>query len=495
MDATSDGLWDWNIPNNTIFYSPGYFRILGYEPDKFENKIDFWKELIHPDDIQLALSSNENCLNNVTQNINVEYRMKAMDGSWRWILCRGRAVTRDANGKALRLIGTHVDITQRKTNEEELFRKDSLLKITGLTAKIGGWEIDTETMTLHWSDEVYRIHELDLTFVPDFSKGIHYYAPESRSIIVDAVTQAIKFGESFDLELQFITDKGNHKWVHSIGIAVQENGKTKKVYGSIQDITKRKEIELQLQQKKEELIQLNAEKDKFFSIISHDMRGPFNGFLGFTKILDQELASLTMEEIQTIASGMNKSATNLFNFLENLLHWARIQQGLIPFAPEAIQLRRIVIQNIELMIQSARSKDIVISNHIREETLVFADFHMLKTIISNLIGNAIKFTPKGGRISLSAKTCTAKTVEVSVKDSGIGISPEMIDNLFRIDEKSNRKGTEGEYSTGLGLVLCKEFVEKHGGKIWVKSEAENQLAGEKGGSTFYFTLPLAEMRS
>jgi PAS domain S-box-containing protein len=622
MDATSDGLWDWNVRTGSIYYSPGYFRMLGYEPNEFSCVLDTWKNLIHPDDIDAAISNNMDCMKNVSQSIHVEFRMKAKDGSWRWVLGRGKVVERDAKGEALRMIGSHVDITKRKDAEEILFRKDALLSITGSTAKVGGWEIDTDTMTLHWSEEVYHIHELDFTFVPNFSKGINFYAVESRPIIVDAVTRAIKFGESFDLELEFITDKGNHRWVHSIGKVIQENGKIRKVYGSIQDITTRKQVdedlrasealyraiinaspyliticdldgrikmfspatlklfgyddrdeilgrlvsdflvpedrqramsdislrvggtktgpneylakhangstfyfevsgefihniegvpiqmlligrdvsyrkqvELQIKLKNEELSKLNAEKDKFFSIISHDMRGPFNGFLGFTQILAKELSNLSKDEIQQIATGMNKSATNLFNLLENLLLWARIQQGLIPFVKEPIDLRRIVKQNIELMKPSANSKGIVIVNHILDETLVYGDQNMLRTIFRNLISNAVKFTPSGGQISVSSKINVEKCLEVSVIDSGIGMSQEMINDLFRIDKKPNRKGTEGEPSSGLGLILCREFVEKHGGLIWVESTEENQQTGQQGGSTFYFTLPLSEMKT
>jgi PAS domain S-box-containing protein len=627
MDATSDGLWDWEIPTSKIYFSPGYYRMLGYEPNEFEPTFDSWKNLLHPDDIGAAISNNMDCLNNITQNIHVEFRMKAMDGSWRWILGRGKAVERDAQGKALRMIGTNVDISQRKLAEEDLVRKDNLLNITGSTAKVGGWEIDTETLTLHWSEEVYRIHELELNFVPNIDAGINFYAPNSRPTIIDAVTRAIKFGDSFDLELEFITSKGNRKWVHSIGRALQENGKTIKVFGSIQDITARKKVEeelvasealyraiinaspyliticdlkgrikmysqatsklfgyedskeiigrlvtdflvpeereramgdimlrlngtktgpneylaehadgsnfyfevmgefihnvdgqptemvligrdvtdrkkteMEIKLKNDELLKLNAEKDLFFSIISHDLRSPFNGFLGFTKTLAEQVSSLTPDEIHTIASGMNKSATSLFGLLENLLQWARIQQGLMPFVPVQLQLDRIANRNIEMVKQYANSKGIRIRNKIQDDTLVFADKNMLQTIFRNLLSNAIKFTPNGGKISISAKIFNDEMLVVSIKDSGIGMSSDLIRDLFRIDKKTNRKGTLGEYSSGLGLVLCKEFVERHKGKIWVESKVDEAVVdpisegtlyvGNNSGSTFHFTIPM-----
>jgi PAS domain S-box-containing protein len=630
MDATSDGLWDWEIPSGKTYFSPGYFRMLGYEPNEYEHTFNTWKNLIHPEDVDAAISNKMECLNNITQNVQVEFRMKAKDGSWRWILGRGKAVERDIDGKAIRMIGTHVDITQRKLIEEDLSRKESMLKITGLTAKVGGWEIDAETLSIYWSEEVYRIHELNFEFIPDINKTIDFYAPECRPAIMNAITRAIKFGESFDLELEFITDKGNHKWVQSIGKALQENGKTKKVIGSIQDITARKKVEkeliasealyraiinaspyliticdlngrikmyspatsklfgyedskeiigrlvtdflvplereramgdiklrlrgtktgpneylaehadgsnfyfevmgefihnvdgqptemvligrdvtdrkkteMEIKLKNDELIKLNAEKDLFFSIISHDLRSPFNGFLGFTKTLAEQVSSLTPDEIHTIASGMNKSATSLFGLLENLLQWARIQQGLMPFVPVQLHLDRIANRNIEMVKQYANSKGIRIRNKIQDDTLVFADKNMLQTIFRNLLSNAIKFTPNGGKISISAKIFNEELLVVSIKDSGIGMNPDLIRDLFRIDKKTNRKGTLGEYSSGLGLVLCKEFVERHKGKIWVESKVDEAVVdpisegtlyvGNNSGSTFHFTIPCAKI--
>ena len=246
---------------------------------------------------------------------------------------------------------------------------------------------------------------------------------------------------------------------------------------------KLKQDSLLLSQSNEELQKLNAEKDKFFSIIAHDLRSPFNGFLGLSQIMAEELPSLTKDEIRDLAVSMQNSATNLFRLLENLLEWARIQQGLIPFNPKVVELLPIINESIALVLESAKSKGIEIAYDIPDDLAVFADSNILQTVIRNLVSNAVKFTLKGGKISLSAITTGDKSVEISIKDTGIGMNSAMVDNLFRLDVQTNRKGTEGEHSTGLGLLLCKEFVEKHGGKLWVESE-------EGKGSTFAFSLPI-----
>ena len=254
------------------------------------------------------------------------------------------------------------------------------------------------------------------------------------------------------------------------------------VMATVRDITDRKLAEVEVQLKNEELISFNAEKDKFFSIIAHDLRGPFSGFLGLTQIMAEDLPNLTMAQVQDFAVSMSKSATNLYQLLENLLEWSQIQKGSIPFNPAAIQLRSIVDEVLALGLETAKSKEIEISCDIPEGISVFADSHILQTVIRNLTSNAVKFTHKGGKVILSAKATNDKSIEISIKDSGIGLSQKMIENLFRLDVQTGRKGTEGEPSTGLGLLLCKEFVEKHGGTIWVESEVGK-------GSVFYFIIP------
>jgi len=258
-------------------------------------------------------------------------------------------------------------------------------------------------------------------------------------------------------------------------------------YGFITDITdinSRKQAEAEIKRKNEELVLLNAEKDKFFSIVAHDLRGPFNSFLGLTHVMVDGLSSMKLDEIQKIALAMRNSATNLFRFLENLLDWSRMEQGLIPFNPETERLLPVVKESLKMSIEPAKTKGIEIRLEIPQDLEIFADANLLQTVIRNLVSNAVKFTNKGGSVTVSARTSAHNSVEISVRDNGIGMEPELIDNLFRLDVQTNRRGTEDEPSTGLGLIICKEFIEKHGGNLWVES-------AEGKGSTFFFTLPAA----
>ena len=179
---------------------------------------------------------------------------------------------------------------------------------------------------------------------------------------------------------------------------------------------------------------------------------------------------------------MKKSATNLFSLLGNLLDWSRMQRGLTVFVPTSILLKLKIMECLVLTQDAAFKKEIAISFEIPENLSVFADENMFESIMRNLVSNAVKFTPKGGCITVSAKLVTGNFVEISVRDTGIGMSKEMIGNLCRLDINTKRKGTEGEYSTGLGLIICRDLIEKHGGKMWIESE-------EGKGSTFLFLLP------
>jgi signal transduction histidine kinase len=265
-------------------------------------------------------------------------------------------------------------------------------------------------------------------------------------------------------------------------------------YGGVDYVTKpfkaeeilvRVKTHIQLRRQSIELQELNLTKDKFFSIIAHDLRGPMGGFLGLTDLLAEELSNMSMAEIQEYLSVMRDSATNLFKLLENLLHWTRMQQGGMVFNLESVFFRPIVIESIEMIQEAAKKKDIEIVYDVSEHLEVFADSNVIHSVIRNLISNAVKFSPRGGKVSISAKHTGDDVVQISVKDNGIGMDQFMIENLFRIDVRTGRPGTEGEQSTGLGLLVCKEFIEKHGGKIRVESEVGK-------GSVFTFSIPGAK---
>ncbi len=269
------------------------------------------------------------------------------------------------------------------------------------------------------------------------------------------------------------------------------DGQIKGVFAAARDITELKKKEEEIQKKNSELIQLNATRNKFFSILAHDLRSPFSGLVGISDILENEYDYLTKPELMELISALNSTTHTTFNLLNDLLDWARFQIGSIPFKPKENNISQIIKEIVTLLENSAMLKNIIIINTMINDLICFCDNYMVSTIIRNLISNAIKFTPKGGLIEIGSKVNKPSEglkpsegyINIFLKDSGVGMNDDTLSKIFRIDENVTSLGTENEKGTGLGLILCKEFIEKHGGKIWVESELGK-------GSTFWFSLPL-----
>ncbi|MFO7731693.1 MAG: hybrid sensor histidine kinase/response regulator [Spirochaetia bacterium] len=239
---------------------------------------------------------------------------------------------------------------------------------------------------------------------------------------------------------------------------------------------------LQLRFMQRQLQEANASKDRFFSIIAHDLRSPFTALVGMSQYLATGIDTLDAETAKEFLEGMHKSSKNAFNLLENLLEWSRIQTGQMLLSPEEIDISQIVQENLMLFETNIENKELQIENNLLTTEPAYADENSVNMIVRNLLSNAIKFTPKGGRITLYSQR-TETDVVVTVQDSGVGIEPEVLPELFRIDIRHTNSGTENEKGSGLGLVLCREFVVKNGGQIVAESEPGQ-------GALFMFTLPL-----
>ena len=309
-------------------------------------------------------------------------------------------------------------------------------------------------------------------------KVIH---PEDLDEVYKLNQEGIRLQKPFDWKGRVII-KGQIRWVNISSLPQQLDNGDILWHGLIVDITESKESEEKLRLKNEELLKINAEKDKFFSIIAHDLRSPLSSFMGFTELLVEDLPNMELEDLQEMAVAMQKSATNLYRLIENLLEWSKVQRGLVQYNPKVVQLKSIVDEIIEMQMESVNNKKLRLTTEIPIDLKAIADENMLKTIIRNLLSNAVKFTPLEGGISISAKITGSQSVEFSIQDTGIGMSSDILDHLFQLNNQTNRTGTQGESSSGLGLLLCKEFIEKLGGQIRVKSQVGN-------GTNFTFTLP------
>ena len=261
---------------------------------------------------------------------------------------------------------------------------------------------------------------------------------------------------------------------------VDEDG-NKFLVGVIRDITERIKTEEDLRQSAIQLKELNATKDKLFSIIAHDLRSPFNNIMVLSQILKAQLSKSEDPDTQVPIDLIHSTAKNTLVLLENLLDWAKSQSGQINFKNEKINISNVVNEILELSRSIAKTKDISIQVHIPEDVEINSDKKILKTIIRNLMSNAIKYSRPGDKITISAVE-EKDLVKIVISDSGVGMDDDTLENLFSITGNTPLPGTLNEKGSGFGLVLCREFIEKLGGKIWVESEKEK-------GSDFIFTIP------
>lgn len=288
-------------------------------------------------------------------------------------------------------------------------------------------------------------------------------------------------GEITEKEYEFCKKSGEI-FIGLISATVIEINDEQCIISVITDITARKDMEMKLVKSEVSLRELNSTKDKFFSIIAHDLKSPFNGIIGFSEVIREQVLKQDYQGIAEYSEIINKSSHQAMNLLSNLMEWSRSQTGRISFHPEYIDMVMLIKSCFELLKLSALQKSITLTHNIPHDLIVPADKAMVETVLRNLISNAIKFTPRGGNVTVVAEKKQNNCL-VLVSDSGMGIEKSNIGKLFRIDGNFSEKGTDNESGTGLGLIICKDFIDKHNGKIWVESEYGH-------GSKFYFSLPI-----
>jgi len=614
QSSSLDGLWYWDLekPENE-WMNPKFWTVLGYNPDEMPHKASAWQNIINHDDLKIASDNFTKHCENPNHPYDQIVRYTHKNGSIVWIRCRGLAI-RDKNGKTIRMLGAHHDITEIKKSEQELKKTTEIFAEAERISNLGAWELDLSTNRTYWTDNVYAIHEVEKGFDHNKANGIEFYHPDYRQVITDAISKSITEQVSFDEQCKFITAKGNEKWVRTTGHPIVENGKVTKLFGVFIDITKQKQTEQKLEQqnlfistlldnlkvgvvacdenenltyfnkttqefhglphqkinaelwadyydlylpdgktkmqkkdiplfralkgeqfndvemiifpkqgkpsifvasgspifddegKKQgavvsmyniderikaeqalkeseaQLKELNTTKDKFFSIIAHDLKNPFNSLLGFSDLLVKNALKYPPEKVQQFAQTMNSAANQGYKLLENLLEWSRLQTGSIKPNPVKVKPSDLIYEVKLLCEQTAKSKNIELQSLNDCNDYILADKEMIKTVLRNLITNSLKFTKEQDIVKISTQRLDNHVVFI-ISDTGIGIEPEHIAKIFNIDCKLSKEGTAGEKGTGLGLILCKEFVEIHGGQIWVESEVGK-------GSDFKFTLPL-----
>lgn len=476
------GTWDMDLSSQRIIRNSTWSEMLGYQAHEIELSHQAFLDLLHSEDRPRVETELKRVLiESKADAFEAEFRLRTRQGRYKWIRSKARVIARDGEGKPMRVIGVHLDV-------DDYHRTLEMLKISEITYRN---IIDSVSDALYIQDE-------EGVFVDVNRAAEQMYGYKKKEIIGKTP--------------EFLSAEGKND-MHAVALAFEKalNGEVqrfefwgRKADGSIfpkevvlgpgtyfglpcviavaRDISVQVAKEEELKRLVDNLREANAEKDKFFSLIAHDLKSPLSAMLGITELLAEESDRLTLGEIKRISRSLQTSASNVYGLLENLLEWSRIRRRVFDYEPQRVVLRNIVSRVLDTQAVAASRKMVGLLNAVNESIEVYADERMLETILRNLISNAIKFTQRGGFVKVSAHGPVDGQIVVEVKDTGIGIPEIIMDQLFLVTGNAQRRGTDGEPSTGLGLPLCKELVEIHGGKIW----AENNTSK---GSRFCFTLP------
>ena len=445
---------------DTTWISGDVKKITGFEVDEYLSEVNFWRNRLHPEDKEGVLGTYQKTP--FTKEKILEYRWKCKDEQYYWFLDRS-VLLENENQKEY--LGVIVDITERKRVEEELIKTKEILEESENKFKT---IIQSQGEGIGFVDQNERFEFANLAagkiFETDADEligaSLYDFLSEDEILKTNQQTRKRKRGITETYEQQIVTKKGNIKFLNiNATPKIDENNNYLGAYAVFGDITKRKIAEQAVKEYEKQLIKLNSDKDRFMSILAHDLKSPFSTLLGLSGLVLKNVRKYNIEEIENIINLIHKSTQNTYNLLEDLLMWARSQSGKLLYNPQQLNFSDICQNIISDNLLTAANKSITINCAINDSLIVFADNDMVKTVLRNLISNAIKFT-----------------------DNGVGIEPAVLHKLFDISQMYTSKGTANESGTGLGLLLCKEFIDKHNGKIWVESELGK-------GSDFKFSLP------
>lgn len=454
--------------------------------DFLDEKIDKIKSINFCDLIDVESNKIKSILTDTAQNIypkTIEVKLKGSNNkSYYTSLSINNYFDEELN-RELFVISVF-DLTHQKMQAELI--KESQLRFENIanSAPVMIWITDVSGLFTFvnniWGDFTSRTtgEELGLNWIQD----VH---PDDTNYLISVYQKAIEERVSFVHQFRLKRKDNVYRWLMMNGIPRFNNANIFLGFiGTCIDITQQKEDEDYIKKINDELENANQNKDKFFSIISHDLRSPLSGIMSLLDIIVSDYDSLGEEEIKEILFEAAKTSKSTYTLMENLLDWSRVQTGKIVYDPQDISLTHILNAIKNLYYQKLKEKGISLNYDFDPEFFAFADLNMTETILRNLISNAIKFSKEFG-IILVAFDFIDNFIRIKVKDTGVGMNEKQISNLFKLDQTHSTVGTSGERGTGLGLLLCKELVEKQGGNIWIESAINS-------GTTFYFTLPKAK---
>ncbi len=410
------------------------------------------------------------------KNFNQEFRIKKMNGEIKYVQSIAYVADKEKNPV---IFGTIQDISERIQVEKILAESEEKYRTVVESVEEGIGVLNPELKFEFVNHAALSIFGIDMQNIVGHNLA-EFLSPKQLEILKHSLVKRKK-GEPVITEIEVERFDGVKRNILVTTTPKFEKGTFTGTFNIFRDITERKKAEEQLRVFNENLKELNATKDKFFSIIAHDLKNPFNTIAGFAQLLTANIDLYDNEKIKHFIEIIYNSSTGASALLENLLQWSLSQSGRIAVVPQSFSLNALIQGTMNLMKETAMKKNIRFVNQITGSYITHADKDMISLIVRNLLSNAIKFTPEGGEVSVSAISKDNHHI-ITINDTGVGIEPEILKHLFQIDYSHSTAGTSGEKGSGLGLILCKEFIMKNHGDIWVESELEK-------GTRFSFSLP------
>lgn len=463
VSQLNDIVWKANGDGTELIdLNNSFENFYGYPSSEFVKNPILWFDIVHPEDKNIAEKANKELFKNGKSEC--EYRIQRPDGKIIWLHDR-KSIVYDLNEKPVQMGGVASDITEKKNLEEQL--------------KLKNYALDNSPSAIGMADFNGVVFYVNNSFVQIWGYdnkteliGKHFSEFSIKGNPSKEAINTIMEGKIFIGEDESVRKDGSiFSYIVSASM-VLHNKKPLCIMAVFVDNTERKQQEIILRDNEAKLLKLNNDKNKFFSIISHDLRSPFNGMLGLLDVIANNYYSYSDEERLKIIQSSLSSAIKVFNLMTDLFEWARLQNNKFENEKETINLNEIIKENIKLFWSDAEKKEILIKNSIVQNIHVTLDVHSFNTVVRNLLINAIKFTPNGGSIEFEIKQIQSD-IEFSIKDTGVGMSEETINKLFRLDEKITMPGTNNEQGTGLGLTICNDIVALNGWKMNIESQPGN----------------------
>ncbi len=464
---------------NFLNINTAFLNLLGFSREELLGMSV--KDITHPEDYGIEMQTAQEALK-YQPSFTQEKRYLHKNGEYIWVNLTATYIL-DKTGMPVMACGVIENIHERKKVEEALHQEQKLL--TTLMNNIPDH--------IYFKNKDHTFQNANKAFLDfcGFTSNLELtgktvydlFQKDQADLLHEQNLQVFREKKPLiDHEFLYHDKLGNKHWKITSKVPVfNTQGEMAGLVGITRDITEQKHKEQTLRKISTELTELNAAKDKFFSIIAHDLKNPFNAILGFSSVLYEDYQDYTDEERKHYLKNIHDASETTFNLIQNMLEWTRAQTGRIEIHQEFLDMSILATDTIKLLKPLADAKGIRLNSTIAYNTQVYADENMIQFVLRNLVSNAIKFSNPNDRIMISCRNADPNRLEVCISDSGIGIAPENLHKLFRIDEQFRMYGTQGEQGTGLGLVVCKEFIELNGGHIYAESQPGK-------GSQFYFQL-------